>query len=163
MAVRQAVRISMSIPVFFQAVRLDGDVLVDGGYLNNYPIWYFDNLYENQTDIDLNKMTLGLNLLSEDERTDKKIYHGDDEIDDMTDFITALIGSAMIQLERLYVKPGYWSRTIPINTYDISGTNFKISTADKDKLIKSGYDAASKFFAKSSRGTKVLSERSSLS
>ena len=45
MPVRDAVRISMSIPLFFAAVEWKGDFLVDGGVLNNYPIWVFDGEY----------------------------------------------------------------------------------------------------------------------
>lgn len=41
--VLNAVRISMSLPLFFKAVRGDKDhVMVDGGLLNNYPVRLFD-------------------------------------------------------------------------------------------------------------------------
>ena len=43
MPVRDAIRISASIPYFFSAVHFDGDVLVDGGVLNNYPLSVFDD------------------------------------------------------------------------------------------------------------------------
>ncbi|MEK6652050.1 MAG: patatin-like phospholipase family protein, partial [Nitrospirota bacterium] len=43
MPVADAVRISMSIPLFFSAVRsVRGDVYVDGGVLDNYPVKLFD-------------------------------------------------------------------------------------------------------------------------
>jgi len=43
MRVVDAVRISMSLPLFFRAVRSSrGDVYADGGLLNNYPIKLFD-------------------------------------------------------------------------------------------------------------------------
>lgn len=43
MSVADAVRISMSIPLFFRAVRDErGSVMVDGGVLRNYPIKIFD-------------------------------------------------------------------------------------------------------------------------
>ncbi|MBT5047132.1 MAG: patatin-like phospholipase family protein [Rhodospirillaceae bacterium] len=43
MRVVDAVRISMSLPLFFAAIRNPrGDVFVDGGLLNNYPIKLFD-------------------------------------------------------------------------------------------------------------------------
>lgn len=45
MRIADAVRISMSIPLFFAAVRnARDDVLVDGGVLNNYPVKLFDRL-----------------------------------------------------------------------------------------------------------------------
>ncbi len=46
--VAQAVRMSMSIPVFFEPVRWDNPdtgeqhVIVDGGMLSNFPVWLFD-------------------------------------------------------------------------------------------------------------------------
>ena len=43
MRISDAVRRSMSIPLFFRAVRNDrGDIFVDGGALNNYPVKLFD-------------------------------------------------------------------------------------------------------------------------
>lgn len=43
MCVADAVRMSMSIPLFFEAVKSPrGDVYVDGGVLNNYPVRLFD-------------------------------------------------------------------------------------------------------------------------
>ncbi len=42
--VADAVRISMSIPLFFQAIRNKDDVYVDGGLFNNYPVKLFDRL-----------------------------------------------------------------------------------------------------------------------
>ncbi|WP_243633289.1 patatin-like phospholipase family protein [Paenibacillus xerothermodurans] len=37
-----AVRISMSLPLFFQAVKWENDYYVDGGVLMNYPVRMFD-------------------------------------------------------------------------------------------------------------------------
>jgi len=95
--VADAVRISMSIPLFFQAIRSnDDDVYVDGGLFSNYPVKLFDRLkyvaeadqarnlrrpdyYESENDkVDLatnsdfspyvyNKETLGFRLDSSDE------------------------------------------------------------------------------------------------
>ncbi|GGE54709.1 patatin-like phospholipase family protein [Priestia taiwanensis] len=42
MSVAEAVRISMSIPLFFEPVVWRGNYYVDGGVLNNYPIRLFD-------------------------------------------------------------------------------------------------------------------------
>ena len=75
-AVADAVRLSMSIPLFFEAVRFDGikfgkgDYFVDGGLFDNYPIHLFDQpdfarlnpFYRNG----INWETLGLFLKSED-------------------------------------------------------------------------------------------------
>lgn len=41
--IAKAVRMSMSIPIFFMAVKNNDDVFVDGGLTSNYPIQIFDN------------------------------------------------------------------------------------------------------------------------
>ena len=44
-----AVRMSMSIPIFFEPVRIENPetnhehVIVDGGMLSNFPVWLFDS------------------------------------------------------------------------------------------------------------------------
>ena len=42
MSIAKAVRISMSIPFFFEAVKWKSNIYVDGGVLDNYPIRLFD-------------------------------------------------------------------------------------------------------------------------
>lgn len=54
MPIHLAVRISISVPIYFQCVRYNKNVYVDGGVFNNYPIDYFKN--------ELNE-TLGIVLL----------------------------------------------------------------------------------------------------
>ncbi|HEX8185968.1 MAG TPA: patatin-like phospholipase family protein, partial [Blastocatellia bacterium] len=41
--VADAVRMSMSIPLFFASYKFENNVFVDGGVLNNYPITLFDD------------------------------------------------------------------------------------------------------------------------
>lgn len=43
MPIHLAVRISISVPIYFQCVRYNNNVYVDGGVFNNYPIDYFKN------------------------------------------------------------------------------------------------------------------------
>ncbi len=42
MKIKEAIRISMSIPFFFEAVKMHDDYYVDGGVLSNYPVRLFD-------------------------------------------------------------------------------------------------------------------------
>jgi NTE family protein len=41
-SVAEAVRLSMSIPLFFEPGDLDGRKIVDGGILSNFPLWIYD-------------------------------------------------------------------------------------------------------------------------
>uniref|UniRef100_A0ACD5GVL9 Patatin-like phospholipase family protein n=1 Tax=Desertifilum tharense IPPAS B-1220 TaxID=1781255 RepID=A0ACD5GVL9_9CYAN len=42
MSVAEAVRLSMSIPLFFEPGRLGDSWIVDGGILSNFPLWIYD-------------------------------------------------------------------------------------------------------------------------
>jgi NTE family protein len=151
MPVRDAVRISMSIPLFFAAVEWQGDLLVDGGVLNNYPIWVFDGEYPgdpNGRHADPNPKTLGLKLLSEEEVEETVSgQHISNEIDNLKDFALSLVDCLMTQIERLHIKPGDWERTIAINTRHIKTTQFDMSEDEKTLLLEEGRQGAEKFFS----------------
>lgn len=69
-----AVRASMAIPLFFTPVNFDGDKAdyVDGGVLDNYPVYVFDRKkYANGLDSlqpIVNDQTLGFKLVAEEVR-----------------------------------------------------------------------------------------------
>ncbi len=151
MPVRDAVRISMSIPLFFAAVDWQGDLLVDGGVLNNYPIWVFDGEYPgdlNGRHADPNPATLGLKLLTEQEieETVSGRHHSND-INDLRDFTLSLVDCLMTQIDRLHIKPGDWMRTIAINTRHIKTTQFDLSEEEKTLLLQEGRAGAEIFFS----------------
>ena len=173
MPIALAVRISMSIPLVFKAIKLhtkepkltedgnvekdkDGnvvmvekeDVMVDGGLLNNYPIWVFDG--NTLGDIDEDTMeqskTLGFKLMSTNEKEDDILYHYYEPINNIVDYMKAFIDSMTIQIERGHIRAGYWDKTVSISTGHISTLDFNISSDKKDELIKSGYDSTKNHF-----------------
>jgi NTE family protein len=151
MPVRDAVRISMSIPLFFAAVEWQGDLLVDGGVMNNYPIWIFDG--EKTPDPknrhnDPNPKTLGLKLLTEEEVEETVSgEHLSNGIYNLKDFTLSLVDCLMTQIDRLHFKPGDWNRTIAINTRQIKTTQFDLTQGEKELLLEEGRKGAEKFFA----------------
>lgn len=48
--IRDAVRMSISIPFYFETIHFNDKVYVDGGMLNNYPIYYFKKYYDDYED-----------------------------------------------------------------------------------------------------------------
>lgn len=147
MPIKTAVRISMGIPGIFTVFKEPntGNVMVDGGVLNNYPIWVFDGEIigdPNITDDDVSKSkTLGFKLMTNHEKDDYKLYHDKTAINNLSQFIKALVNSMLIQIERGHIRSGYWARTVCINTYNIDSINFDLTTEMKQKLIQSGYDS----------------------
>jgi NTE family protein len=151
MPIRDAVRISMSLPLFFAAVDWKGDILVDGGVLNNYPVWIFDGDFPgdpNGRSAASNPRTLGLKLLT-DQEVQETIsgQHISKKIEDLKDFALALADCLGTQIERLHIKPKDWDRTIAINTQRIKTTQFDLSADDKRLLLEEGRKGAESFFA----------------
>ena len=150
MQVALAVRISMSIPLYYKAVKLGEDTMVDGGVLNNYPINVFDGEYigdpgVTDTMID-NSTTVGFKLMTESEKTDATLYHVDEKIDGPVEYGKAFINAMLIQIERGHIRDGYWKRTVCINTHDVSSLDFDLAPEKKKMLIHEGYIAAKNHF-----------------
>lgn len=172
MCIADAVRISMSIPLFFAARRsMRGDVYVDGGLLLNYPIALFDREkytfdqvlnrphYDKHNDdlekagihIDkyiYNKETLGFRLDSDKEigmfRDQAEPAH--DRIDDFFDYVRGLVGTVLESQQNRHLHSDNWHRTIYIDSKGVKTTQFDLADAKKEELIASGYAGVTKYF-----------------
>lgn len=167
--VADAVRISMSIPLFFAAKRSTrGDVYVDGGILDNYPIKLFDrekyvqsgNLarteYYDKLNSQLanaerpissyvyNKETLGFRLDTKDEisvfRDHAEPAHKD--VNNFFDYTWALINTLLEAQQNSHLHDDDWIRTIYIDTLGVGTTDFNLSNTKKQELVQSGRDGA---------------------
>ncbi len=177
MRVADAVRISMSIPLYFRAVLLDADnrvitgppapgqpvqVLVDGGLLANYPVDLFD--YPRYLPAGFagppgaqgrvfNPETLGLRL----DRAEQIPLDGGNAPAarrqlapyDITDFNTYMGALYTVALENLNpVQPTDWPRTISIDFLNFSPKIKRISDVEKKRLTDSGRRGAQAFFGR---------------
>jgi NTE family protein len=161
MPVTLAVRISMSIPLFWKAVRLGkDDVMVDGGVLNNFPLYIFDGEFIGDSEVSDEQIerstTIGFKLMTSSERKDSKMYHINDPIDSPIAYVKSLLNSMLIQIERGYIKQGYWQQTVCINTHDVGSLDFDLSEDRKSLLVDEGYLAAKNFFHCKSIGEENL-------
>ena len=136
MPIKTAMRISMSIPYFFEAVDFDGCTWVDGGVLDNYPFNYFQD----------SEHTLGLKLVNNNEKRDNTIYHYHKNIENIKDFSIYLIDAMTNQIDRLHVNNNYWKATITINTLGVGTTDFDISNDKRKELMKEGYNSVINHF-----------------
>jgi NTE family protein len=152
MDIAYAVRMSMSIPVFFEPVIHKNPqtgashLIVDGGMLSNFPVWLFDC-----KDRDPRWPTFGLMLVEPEPR--KPIGHriavGEtaEEIERNTllDFVKSLALTMMAAHDRLYIEQASYARTIPIPTLGVGTTEFAIKPERVHELYESGRTAASDF------------------
>ena len=175
--VADAVRISMSIPLFFASRRSPrGDVYVDGGLLDNYPIKLFDreryiskanlstqgetpdyykkhNRMLKRRGLDIspyvfNKETLGFRLDTEREIAAfrDQAEPVSEEIDDFFDYCWNLMKTVVDSQTNQHLHGDDWQRTIYIDTLGVKTTDFKISNAKKKALVKSGREGAEDYF-----------------
>ena len=175
MRIADAVRISMSLPMFFTAVRnTRKDVYVDGGMLVNYPVKLFDrekyidaeNLAtnagktkyaeENEAFLRINpgrspyvynKETLGFRL---DSKKEIAAFRYDepqvDKIDHFFEYVKALIKTILDSQSNMHIQDDDWQRTIYVDTLGVSTTDFSLSDDKKRELEESGRTGAIDYF-----------------
>lgn len=148
-AVADAVRISMSIPFFFEARYFkqsnENDIYCDGGVLNNYPIDTFDQqstaeepggtmLYRIP-----NKATLGFHFDNPDQPPSPPINN-------LRRFTGSVI-DALLDIQDILLKtnPGDEQRTVFINDLGVNFTDFQLSDQTKWDLIAQGRIATANY------------------
>jgi NTE family protein len=142
--VAEAVRASMSIPMFFEAWKFsnnapDDHIYVDGGLIYNYPITHFD------TGGEPNPETLGFYLANlqaipkpNDLSFDKLLSYV------KITFETSLDAQSVLVLN----DPEQVKRSVFIDDLGISGTNFNLTKEQEDALYQSGLNATQAYLAK---------------
>ncbi|MDD2203241.1 MAG: patatin-like phospholipase family protein [Bacilli bacterium] len=135
MEVAEAVRISMSVPLYFEAVKINNKtnnyIYADGSLMRNYPINLFD--YNG-----INYETLGMQFKNKTKYTETK---------NTIDYISNVFNTLLKVQEDIYNNDKLnQGRTININTGGISALDFNISNSDYKFLYKQGYEAALDYF-----------------
>jgi NTE family protein len=155
-AVADAVRMSMSIPIFFESLRFDGkkfgdgDYYVDGGLFDNFPMHLFDQdehagkswFFRDG----INWETLGLFLYP-----DKYLEPVESEIpENVWEFLTLAFRNLYQSHELSYYETSTVDqhRTIEISDCGISSTDFEIDIGSEkyQQLYESGKTAVRIFF-----------------
>jgi NTE family protein len=177
MCIADAVRISMSIPLFFASHRSPrGDVYVDGGLLDNYPVKLFDRKkYVAQEDLSdhgqetkyykkhnkllkrkgldispylYNKETLGFRLDSEKEIAvfRDQAEPAHAEITGFLSYSLNLIKTIMDNQSNTHLHSDDWQRTIYVDTLGVKTTDFSLTDAKKKALVESGRNGTETYF-----------------
>lgn len=141
--VAEAVRASMSIPLFFEAWQFPGDpnsaVYVDGGMVFNYPLTIFD------TGNTPNPATLGLFL----ENLGTPPPPSNLTTGEFKEYIGSLVETMLqAQVINFQHEPQEEARSIVIDNLGISPTNFKLTDDQKTALFNSGKKYAEAYIAR---------------
>ncbi len=148
--VAYAVRMSMSIPIFFEPVvhsnrrTSEEHLIVDGGMLSNFPVWLFDC-----EEVEPRWPTFGLLLVEPDPKVaiGHRLAREEHEAKpgSLVDYVRSLAATVMAAHDRLYLEKATYARTILIPTLGVGTTEFDITPERASALYDSGYQAASGF------------------
>ncbi len=154
LSVAEAVRMSMSIPIFFDPViQAEPDtgrkhMIVDGGMLSNYPIWLFDGEGERQHAPRF--PTFGMLLVAPNQQAPlvphpPPVPQKGDGLPSPIGYVKAIADTMMQAHDRLYVEQANYARTIPIPTCGVTTTEFDIQLEQAEELFNSGRTAGETF------------------
>lgn len=136
--VAEAVRLSMSIPFFFEPGTLDGSRIVDGGILSNFPLWIYDDDTPNRKP---EWPTFGFRLVDKADALPVPI-------EGATDLLSSMLKTMMLAGDRRYLSQRHQGRVIDLDLtgLNISATHFGLTGDQKDQLYTRGYLSAKEFF-----------------
>lgn len=154
--VAKAVRMSCSIPYFFDPVilRLIGPAargksfseqfvyVVDGGLLSNFPLWLFDR---EKKEGSASLPVVGFQMVGKNSSEPHKI-------DGPFSMLSAMFETMLSAHDERYIEKEYRHRTIKIPTLGISTTHFKLTDEESLALYDSGLRAGRRFFSAWSDG-----------
>lgn len=147
MKVRDAVRVSVGIPLYFEPVFMDStgrifhhpkqkqglDILVDGGIVENFPIHIFD-----KTSPDLN--TIGFRLDHEAQIESDKLDRtlAKMQVRNLNEYFRAFYSIVIENLNRQRLTEADWQRTISISDGNVRPRVRKLLKVEIDILIENG-------------------------
>jgi NTE family protein len=140
--VAEAVRLSMSIPLFFEPGTLGDRKIVDGGILSNFPLWIYD--FKPQPSQPAKKCprwpTFGLRLVEKDNRAGHCISGP-------FDILGSMFRTMMVARDRYHLNQANRDRVIEIDVTaaQITATAFNLSEEKKKQLYHLGYDQTKRF------------------
>jgi NTE family protein len=138
LTVARAVRMSCSIPYFFDPVKVVNQIskkisyVVDGAILSNFPVWLFDQEQPRWP-------TFGFRLVSELSAEEHRILGP-------ISLLRAIFITMMEAHDNRYLKEQEKVRTILVPSLDVKMTEFHISKEKRRLLYEAGRQAAEDFF-----------------
>lgn len=129
MKVLDILRITISFPIYFTPIILDGKLYVDGGCIDNYPIQLFKSSLDN---------VIGIHVSS-----NKQCVK---QIKNVEDFLLSLIHCLVEGIKFNSIK-GFEKQTININCSHKDMLNINISPEEKIQLYEEGYNCAKNYFS----------------
>lgn len=119
----KAIRMSMSVPIYYHPVTIDKKIYIDGGCIDNYPINIFKDRLNQVIGLYVNENTKDIEI-----------------IDNTETYLLRLLECFMKGMSINAIK-NFENNTINISLDSINFMNFDIDEAKKKEIFKAGYDA----------------------
>jgi NTE family protein len=137
-SVAKAVRMSVSIPYFFEPVKLYSNegkhIIVDGGILSNFPLFLFDEEKEVKK-----RPVLGIQLSARLEKKPKK------KITNAIELYEALFATMREAHDARYVSRRHEKNIVFLPVKHVVSTEFTIPDEERDQLIEYGRKRTEQF------------------
>ncbi len=162
LTIKEAVRMSMGIPIFFAAIRNEqNEIIVDGAVTWNYPINIFDNIkyldnpengikvdYNTDQDYVFNHETLGFRVdsLNEIDYSKNDWQTEPMKVKNIKQFVVALMNFTMEMVNKKHLHKNDWNRTVFVDSLNVQTTQFSLSKQQIVDLIQSGKVAVDNYF-----------------
>lgn len=156
MEIKYAIEQSCCVPGIFFPVRYKGNTLVDGGLIDNYPLYYFnegDSLQNSKITKVVPKNvkvidTFGILII--DSNVSKLIddpYLGNDSTYRIGDYFTSVLNTLLTTNSRAGIGNGYWENTIAIDIgKNIDGvSNMVLDKNTRQDIYRKGQEYAIEF------------------
>jgi NTE family protein len=146
MKLKDALRISISIPLYFEAVFINADgkiirhpkqkqgldIMVDGGFTGNFPIHIFDTVNK--------RATIGFRIDSDDQiKSDKEEKNiASMPVGNLKQYLNAFYNISIENLNRQQLTMEDWQRTVSISDGSLGPRIRKLSKKEIDTLIENG-------------------------
>jgi NTE family protein len=154
MKVRDAIRISTAIPLYFEAVFMDStgnllyhpkekqglDVMVDGGFLENFPIHIFD---VERADSSTIGFRIDPDVQIKNDRENQIL--ADMPTNNFKEYMLAFYNIVIENLNRQQLTRADWQRTVSISDGNISPKIRKLSREEVNTLIENGRNAVKNY------------------
>ncbi|MGK7924776.1 MAG: patatin-like phospholipase family protein [Spirulina sp.] len=139
-SVAEAVRLSASLPLFFEPGEIQGRTIVDGGIFSRFPIWIFDVEVKQRSRQQCPRWpTFGLRILEKKTKPDR--------INNLYDVGKAILQTSGVARDEYDIKQTWRDRIIEIDVapVGVSSTEFNLNDEQKIALYRLGYERAKNF------------------
>jgi NTE family protein len=141
LSVAEAVRLSLSIPLFFEPGQLGSSAIVDGGVLSNFPLWIYDVKPPGMSKKRPRWFTFGFRFV--DEALNRKY-----NVKGPLSLMSATIRTMAVARDRYHLREADSNRVIEIDVSEakVGTTDFNLSSEKRLLLYLLGYKYTKEFF-----------------